>query len=227
MRRDDTHGGHSVYATLGQIGDADASELHGFGVAVNDALRSHWAIPTLFSRPDIVQGNSPTQEAISLKSGSTLKQARATDDLESRQLSKSPSIRRRVVTGWRAGGVTCTCTAAAVFITNTVLTIWASKTASMSDGIGTLIDGDCAKVKKWVMWSHLAINALGTLMLGASNYCMQYLSSPTREEVDEAHARGDSLDIGIQSVGNLKRISRARMYLWILLGLSSVPLHLM
>jgi hypothetical protein len=56
---------------------------------------------------------------------------------------------------------------------------------------------------------------------------MQIISSPTREEVDEAHRRHDWLDIGIPSVRNVRRISWTRIAMWWTLGLSSVPLHLM
>lgn len=137
------------------------------------------------------------------------------------------SVHRRKISGWRAGVVTCTCTAAAVLMANSVLTIWATNSFPMQDGIGTLIDGSCSRTKKWSMWLHLAINALSTLLLSASNYCMQCMSSPTRQEVDKAHATRIWLDIGIPSIKNLRWIRWNRLLVWCLLGLSSVPLHLM
>jgi hypothetical protein len=68
---------------------------------------------------------------------------------------------------------------------------------------------------------------LSTVLLSGSNYCMQCLSAPSREEVNAAHAKGKWLDIGIPSVHNLKSISMKKVGLWWCLGLSSVPLHLM
>ncbi len=56
---------------------------------------------------------------------------------------------------------------------------------------------------------------------------MQRLSAPTRQEVDKAHGAGTWLDIGIPSVRNVRRISWERRNLWILLALSSLPLHLL
>lgn len=44
------------------------------------------------------------------------------------------------------------------------------------------------------------ITVLGTLQLGASNYSMQCLSSPTRQEIDKAHSQGIWLDIGVPSL---------------------------
>ncbi|KAL8743097.1 MAG: hypothetical protein Q9184_008155, partial [Pyrenodesmia sp. 2 TL-2023] len=49
---------------------------------------------------------------------------------------------------------------------------------------------------------------------------------PTRQDIDRAHARHVWLNVGVQSVRNLLRISRTRALLWLLLALSSIPLHL-
>lgn len=81
--------------------------------------------------------------------------------------------------------------------------------------------------KKLDLWLHLVINLLSTLLLGASNYTMQCLSAPTRNDINKAHQQRVSVDIGIPSVRNLRRISWRRVVLWWLLGLSSIPLHFM
>lgn len=54
---------------------------------------------------------------------------------------------------------------------------------------------------------------------------MQRLVAPTRQEIDDAHAKKKWLDIGMPSLRNLSAIHKGRMWLWIVLGLSSVPLH--
>ncbi|KAH7392189.1 hypothetical protein DE146DRAFT_661877 [Phaeosphaeria sp. MPI-PUGE-AT-0046c] len=56
---------------------------------------------------------------------------------------------------------------------------------------------------------------------------MQCMTAPTRGEVDRAHAARRWLDIGVPSFRNLRRIGRDRLVLWLLLGLSSLPLHLL
>ena len=71
------------------------------------------------------------------------------------------------------------------------------------------------------------INVLSTALLGASNYTMQCLTSPTRDEIDVAHARHDWLDIGTPSLRHLRKVSWDRIGLWWLLALSSIPLHLL
>lgn len=74
---------------------------------------------------------------------------------------------------------------------------------------------------------HLAICILSSLLLGASNYCMQILSAPTRKEVDAAHAKRKWLSIGVASIKNLLYVDRRKTFVYILLGVSSIPLHLL
>ena len=125
-------------------------------------------------------------------------------------------------------GVTiCAATAGAVFLVNLILTVWASVEFGLAGGIGTIQTGSCRKTRNLTLWLHLAINALSTLLLGASNYTMQCLASPTREEIDKAHNRHIWLDIGVPSVRNLRRIAGYRMILWWLLAFSGIPLHLL
>ena len=115
----------------------------------------------------------------------------------------------------------------AVFLLNLILTIWATQTFETANGSGTLIQGECAKTRKASTWIHLAINVLSTVLLSASNYCMQILTAPTRAEVSRAHASGKWLDIGVPSVRNLRWISKRRVWIWYCLAFSSLPLHLL
>lgn len=105
--------------------------------------------------------------------------------------------------------------------------MWASVHFPLEGGMGTAFVGECSTVNTWALWLHILINGLSSILLSASNYTMQALSSPTRKECDVAHARGDWLDIGVAGVRNLFRISWQRRILWVLLGVSSVPIHLL
>jgi hypothetical protein len=129
--------------------------------------------------------------------------------------------------GWQRGAAVCLLVVTATLILNVTVTAWAAIAFGLSDGIGTIHRGPCHAVKQTGLWLHIGINILSTMLLGASNYCMQCLCSPTRQEVDRAHAKKAWLDIGIQSVRNLSKIGRMRLILWIILAASSVPLHLM
>ncbi|KAK8010178.1 hypothetical protein PG990_009143 [Apiospora arundinis] len=55
---------------------------------------------------------------------------------------------------------------------------------------------------------------------------MQILAAPTREEIDRAHAKNLSLELGVPSIKNLRYIKRTRFGLWLFIGLWSTVLHL-
>ena len=110
---------------------------------------------------------------------------------------------------------------------NMAFTIYAAMVDHAPGGIGTLYNGNCDKAKSMDLWLHVGLNILGTALVGASNYNMQCLSSPTRDEIDLAHSRGTWLDIGVPSIRNLRYIHWKRTTLWLLLGISTLPLHLL
>jgi hypothetical protein len=126
-------------------------------------------------------------------------------------------------TGWRFGALHFGAWAIIVFLINLIVTIWGS-TAKRS---GILLEGNCNRVELLNTGLHVFINVLSTLLLSGSNYCMQCLSAPTRGEVDKAHARRKWLDIGIPSLRNVRHLSGQRVTLWVLLALTSLPLHLL
>lgn len=137
---------------------------------------------------------------------------------------------RDITSGYRlslvGGAVACLIT----LVINIVVTIWAGTLPDLdNDGRGrrVLYEGSCSKSKGINTGLHVLINLLSSVLLGASNYGIQCLSAPTREQVDKAHARGSYLDIGIVSVRNLGKQSRLTCTLWLTLILSSVPLHLL
>jgi hypothetical protein len=93
--------------------------------------------------------------------------------------------------------------------------------------LGTLISGDCDAVKSADTWLHLLINILSTLILFGSSVFMQLLGSPTRRDIDRAHAQRRQLDVGVTSFRNLFGISKRRVILWVILALSALPVHLL
>ncbi|KAF2271131.1 hypothetical protein CC78DRAFT_12199 [Lojkania enalia] len=128
-------------------------------------------------------------------------------------------------TGWRGGVLLAIIIASAVFFLNLLFLIISNTVWPRENGIATAFTGDCGTAGRWTTAIHLVVNLLSSLLLGASNYCMQRLAAPTRKEVDEAHAKKKWLDIGLPSVRNLAYINIWRTILWVLLALSSVPLH--
>ena len=132
-------------------------------------------------------------------------------------------------TGWHSGVLACATSVVIVLFTNVSLTIYAATNPEykMERGIGTLYEGSCNKSRTIGLWLHMGINTLSTLLLSGSNYTQQCLAAPTRREIDAAHARRRWMDIGVPSVRNLFKIKRERALLWIAIGFTSIPLHLL
>ena len=132
-------------------------------------------------------------------------------------------------TGWHTGVLACAASTVVVLFINVGLTIYAATNPQhgMERGIGTLYEGGCDTSKTIGLWLHLGINALSTLLLSGSNYTQQCLAAPTRSEIDAAHAKRRWMDIGVPSVRNLFRIKLERTLLWIAIGFTSLPLHLL
>lgn len=117
------------------------------------------------------------------------------------------------------------------FVVNVVLVVVAlasvTRKGRYKNRIGVLNSGRSTDMARLGAVYHVLINILSTGLLASSNYCMQLLCAPTRDDVDVAHAQEQWLDIGILSVRNLQYASRRRLILWMILMISSIPLHLM
>jgi hypothetical protein len=130
--------------------------------------------------------------------------------------------------GWRMGILLGSCMSLLVLAFNiAILIIGATRARGFEKGFAVPMSGLAEDISWWSSGIHILINALSTLLLAASNYTMQVLSSPTRKDIDKAHARREYLDIGVLSTRNLSRIPRRRLFLFVLMGLSSIPVHLL
>ncbi|KAF7879848.1 uncharacterized protein EAF02_008018 [Botrytis sinoallii] len=119
------------------------------------------------------------------------------------------------------------CSIAAIFMgavlaAYVVFIIWASQRTD-STKIGTILTGNCSTVNATNLGLHVLINAMGTIVSIASACALYFLSSPTRNEIDEAHAKGNSFNIGVLSLRNLK--SFKKKILFGLLIVTSLPIH--
>jgi hypothetical protein len=135
----------------------------------------------------------------------------------------------QVLTGWRVGVLAAFVGTMAVCLFNIIMTAYivAEPWGPRRGAFGLLYTGSCDRARSLNVWIHLIVNILSTLLLGASNYCMQVLCAPTRDELVQAHAIQLWLHIGVPSFRNLRFIARDRAYVWLALFLSSIPLHLL
>lgn len=132
---------------------------------------------------------------------------------------------------WVRGVVMCAMGTSVVGAINVILAIAAvalsySKFGGSSAGSRLLYEGSCSQSKGWATGLHLLINILSTLLLAASNYCMQCLSAPSRADVDRAHSNRRWLEIGTAGLRNLWYVNWRRRVLWFILLISSLPIHL-
>lgn len=129
--------------------------------------------------------------------------------------------------GWQASSKIALSCATLVLVANVAMTVGIVASGHpMEDGVYMVYWGSCQETEKKDTWVHLGLNIVATVLLASSNYCMQLLSSPSRSEVDRAHAKRKWLDVGIPSIRNLSSLRRKKIILWWILGISSVPLHL-
>lgn len=139
-------------------------------------------------------------------------------------------VTRKLPEGWRFGVTLGAILSSVTLIINaTVVGVaysWMKRNDYTEGKIPPVFTGHCDKANKYSTGVHLAINVLSSMLLGASNYCMQCLSAPTRKNIDKAHRTGKWLDIGVQSMKNLRFIGPKKLFFWICLAVSSIPLHL-
>lgn len=147
--------------------------------------------------------------------------------------SASQWPRKKTRQGWRYGVVcaaAATCTVLLINVLFAIVTaaVLRGKPERWESGSAILLEGSSKQVHAWSIALHLIINGFSSVVLGGSNYTMQCLAAPSREEVDHAHEEGNTLDIGTQSIRNVfGRISWKRSVAWWMLAISSVPMHLL
>ncbi|KAK2755702.1 hypothetical protein FQN54_005852 [Arachnomyces sp. PD_36] len=131
------------------------------------------------------------------------------------------------LSGWRVGAVFAASGVFFALLTNTAIAIAIPAIYGLENDISTIYTGSCDQTGRMNTIIHLGINLLSTLLLSASNYCMQCLSAPTRANIEKSHRNGKWLDIGAPSIRNIQAIGATKTTLWMILGLSSIPLHLL
>ncbi|KAF2818378.1 hypothetical protein CC86DRAFT_472899 [Ophiobolus disseminans] len=151
---------------------------------------------------------------------------RITAHARSADLRLTQRLRRSRFHGWRMGVLIGCCMSTLVLGCNIAMIVIGAVSGFDNDGVADLITGDETKITRWNTALHILINTLSTVLLAGSNYTMQVLSSPTRGDIDKAHARNQWLEVGILSPRNMRSLPRRRRYLCLLLSLSSIPLHL-
>ncbi|KAF4958766.1 hypothetical protein FGADI_2110 [Fusarium gaditjirri] len=162
--------------------------------------------------------------------------ANQNNSLEGQNLADTSGGTKRA--NWQVSLIGGACACIIVLIINLGITIWSSVSLKANENgedyepgqrssRRIMYEGSCSASRTLSVVIHLIINIFGSILLAASNHGMQCLSTPTRGDVQKAHAHKQWMDIGILTFRNLRMVSRIRVALWLLLILSSVPLHLL
>lgn len=146
-----------------------------------------------------------------------------------RRVQESPKSTTCKLSGWRGLGVLLTIsTGVLTIILVSFLLVSVFQYGDSSDPLGrrTIFRGRCQTASRSNLLIHLAINAIASGVLASSNFFMQILVAPSRNEVNKAHAGGKWLEVGMQSWRNVPSLPRIHLAIWLLFALSSIPLHL-
>jgi hypothetical protein len=86
--------------------------------------------------------------------------------------------------------------------------------------------GSCEISSRLNTFLHFLINMVSSGILASSNFFMQVLCAPTRDDINKAHRKRYPLEIGVQSWKNLWRIPIVNVLMWLAFAGSSVPFHI-
>ncbi|KAH8897298.1 hypothetical protein GQ53DRAFT_837952 [Thozetella sp. PMI_491] len=136
-----------------------------------------------------------------------------------------PSVFRTA--GWRRTAAVNTVLGIALCAVLATILIRSAALAGSVDRNLIFYHGSCTTSGRLNLGLHLIINIASTCVIASSNYFVQVLSSPTRQEIDNAHRQFRSLEIGVPSLRNIGHISHLKAALCALFVLSSVPIHVL
>ncbi|GAP88371.1 hypothetical protein SAMD00023353_2900400 [Rosellinia necatrix] len=129
--------------------------------------------------------------------------------------------------GWRrTGAINVVLAYVCEIILLVILSISLSQPGASLARPTIIFEGNCDLSSKLNFVLHLLVNIISGVVLASSNFFMQVLSSPSREEIDKAHSWLRSIDIGIPSIKNLSYVTKFKSRSWFVFLVSSVPIHL-
>ena len=131
----------------------------------------------------------------------------------------------QVLTGWRKTGVIFLVLMWGLTLMLLVLLVISLRlNGSWSDT--AIFVGNCPQSDRNVLLLRTGINVLATAILTSSNFFLQLLTAPIREDIDKAHDRSKWLEVGVNSLRNLRFITWPKLAIWLLIALLSIPFHL-
>jgi hypothetical protein len=88
-------------------------------------------------------------------------------------------------------------------------------------GVAEVFSGSCLQASRVVTYAQIATNAFAILLFAVGTHATQLLLSPTRTEVEYAHARDRWLHIGVGGLRNMKWVHKRRLMKAVVLLMTS------
>ena len=142
-----------------------------------------------------------------------------------RLINHGPTPRRHPT--WRLVVIINTIFVGLVLLVYIVFLVWIYTSLQVRHGVAEVFSGTCSQSSRAAAYAHFATNALAVLLFAVGTHASQILLSPTRAEVENAHARDRWLHIGVGGLRNMKWIHKRRLIKAVVLLATSILLPLL
>jgi hypothetical protein len=129
-------------------------------------------------------------------------------------------------TGWRRAAAVNTVFMGLLFCAIVTAFLFTGKATQSPLRQHFFYTADCSTTNALNLVVHLLLNILSTMILSSSNFFMQILNAPSRDEVNRNHAKNRSVEIGVPSLRNAFLLRRFKTVAWLVLAATSLPVHL-
>ncbi|KAI4719237.1 hypothetical protein E4T48_04552 [Aureobasidium sp. EXF-10727] len=144
------------------------------------------------------------------------------DDGRERLINHASATRRRPT--WLIIVMINTTFASLLLIVYLAFLIWIYNNLHIRHGVAEVFSGSCPRASQVAAFAYFATSGFAVLLFAAGSHAVQLLLSPTRNEVENAHARDRWVHIGVGGVRNIRWIPKRRLIRAILLTATSVLL---
>jgi hypothetical protein len=144
------------------------------------------------------------------------------DDGRERLIDHGQAPRRRST--WRIVVIINTIFVSLVLLVYVAFLVWIYVNLQIRNGVAEVFSGVFPEASRVVTYAHFVTSAFAVLLFAVGTHAAQLLLSPTRAEVENAHARDRWLHIGVGGLRNMKWIHKRRLIRAVLLLMTSVLL---
>jgi hypothetical protein len=131
------------------------------------------------------------------------------DDGRERLIDHGQAPRKHPI--WRIIVILNTIFVCLILVVYLAFLTWIYTNLQVRHGVADVFSGSCPQASRVVTYAHFATNAFAVLLFATGIHAVQLLLSPTRAEVEYAHARERWLHIGVGGLRNMKWVHKRRL----------------